>query len=114
MQQLARHQYLATTRFAKQRRIHLYLSRYALGIQSLDQRLSREGIEHRHQGLPRQFGHGCGGRLTPELSGRCRENCQDTATYRSGPLERMVRAHGALCVGLFRIAKRLIWNIDAW
>ena len=29
-------------------------------------------------------------RLTLELSGRCREECQDTATHRSGPLERIV------------------------
>ena len=39
-----------------------------------------------------EFG-GAGGKhmvcgLTLELSGRCRRECQDTATYRSGPLER--------------------------
>ena len=29
--------------------------------------------------------------LTLELSGRCRDECQDTATLRSSPLERIVR-----------------------
>lgn len=31
------------------------------------------------------------GCLAPELSGRCRDECQDTATRRGGPFERMVR-----------------------
>jgi len=53
--------------------------------------------------------------LTFELSGRCREDQQLTAAHRSGPLERIVRAHPRRRVTPTRLgANRSAGNRSRW
>jgi hypothetical protein len=67
MQQFTRHQYLATSRGAKQWCVHLDPGWNSLSIQALSQRLGGDRIQDHHQGLPRSVGHDRG-RLTSALS----------------------------------------------